>query len=164
VLHRETCNDVTLHVCGRCTSLGEQRLLLYRALQRSIDAGNDRKLRGTEPRLQSSGPGLVCWVANVAVHDLASDEASPRSLPRRKPSSNAKAEDGLGALRNFLPDELLEPAAISTSGDGSDLRHSRGHARFRAKTGRGEDEAWALRLAAHIPTRTDVVFETFRLR
>ena len=81
MLHRETRNEVTLHVCQHCARLGVQRLLLYRALKRVIDPGDDRKLRATEPRLQSSGPGLVCWVANIAVHDLASDEASPRSLP-----------------------------------------------------------------------------------
>jgi len=107
---------------------------------------------------------LVSWIANVAMRNLASDEASPRSVPRCKPGGNTKADDGLGALRNFLPDELLQPAAIASSRDGSDLRDSRGHARLCAKTGRGDNKAWALRLVAHIPTRTDMVFEALRLR
>jgi hypothetical protein len=41
------------------------------------------------------------------MRNLASDEASPRSVPWRKPGGKTKADDGLGALRNFLPDELL---------------------------------------------------------
>jgi hypothetical protein len=135
-----------------------------RILQRTIHAGDNGKLGVGNHRSQSAGPCLVGWIADIAVRDLARDDARPGPLPGRQPSGNAKADDGFGAVRNLLADELVEPTAVATTRDGPDPRDSGGYARFRAKTSRGEDEARALRLPAHIPTRTDVVLEAFRLR
>jgi hypothetical protein len=164
VLRRKPRHDVALHVCGDRARPGIERMLLCRALQRTIHAGNGRKLDATDCRPQFRGPCWVGRIAKVVIHDLATYDASPRPYCRRKPCGNAKADDGLGALSYFLADELLKPPAIPTTRNGSDLRGSRGDARLCAKTGRGDDEAWPLRLAAHIPTRTEVVLAAFRLR
>jgi hypothetical protein len=164
VLSRETRRDMALHVSrnrtGRCT----ERVLFCRTLQRAIHASDSRKLGVGNHCPQSFGPCLVGSIADVAMRDLASDDARPRPLLRRQPSGNAKADDGLGTLWDFLAHELLEPAAVPTSCYGSHLLDLRGDARLCAKTRRGEDEAWPLRRSAHIPTRTEAVLEAFRLR
>jgi hypothetical protein len=98
------------------------------------------------------------------MHDLAAGNASSRRLLRQQSGGNAKADEGVGTVGNFLADELVEPATVPTTSNGFDLLNPRGDARLGAKASHGEDEARALSLPAHIPTKTDVVFEAFRLR
>jgi hypothetical protein len=139
-------------------------MLLCRALQRAIHTGDGRKLGIGDHCPQSFGPCLVGWIADVGMRDLACDDARPGPLRRCQPSGNAKAYDGLGALCDFPTEEPLKSAAVAASCYGSHLGDSRSDARLCAKTRRGEDEARPLRLPAHIPTRTEVVLEAFRLR
>jgi hypothetical protein len=164
VLARKARRDVTLHVCRDGAGLGVERPLLDRALQWMIDSCNDCKLGTVNYRLQSHGPCLICWIAKIAISDLARDKASTRPFTRRKPSGDAKADESLGTFRNFTPHELFEPAPVPASRDGSHARDSPGDARLCAEARRGGDEARALRLATHIPTRTEVVLEAFKLR
>ena len=164
MLPRKPCHDVALHVCRDRACFEMERVLLCRALQRMIDSGSGRKLGAANCRLQPCCPRSVCGIAKGAMHDVASNDTGSLSPPRHQSGGKTKADSGLAAFRNFLADELFEPAAIRASSNSSDLRESRGDARFSAKTGRGNDETWLLRLPAHIPTRTEVVLEVFRFR